>query len=85
MKPFKSVRLIGLAAVIAIAAGCGGDGSSESDDGNAGVADTSQEFADLVSDLFASTSDSTDPVEINDFELRFNDQDNPSAFDDLLS
>lgn len=85
MKPFNRVRLIGLAALIAVAAGCGGNGSSQSNDGNAAGADTSREFARLVADLFASTSDSADPVEINDLEIRFNDQDDPTAFDELLN
>lgn len=41
-------------------------------------------FSTFVKDLFGATSDTTEPVQINDREFTFDDQDNETAFDDLI-
>lgn len=38
----------------------------------------------IVRDQFAATSDTTDPVAVDDEDIAFSDNDNPGAFDDLL-
>lgn len=42
------------------------------------------DFTTFVKDQFATTSDSTDPVEVDDEDYAFQDDENPNAFDDLL-
>lgn len=42
------------------------------------------EFTTFVKDQFANTSDMTDPVDVNNEDLAFSDNDDPTAFDDLL-
>lgn len=42
------------------------------------------EFTTFVKDQFANTSDMTDPVDVDDVDLAFSDDDDPAAFDDLL-
>lgn len=41
-------------------------------------------FTTFVQGLFADTSDTAEPVNINDREFTFNDQNNENAFDDLI-
>lgn len=43
------------------------------------------EFTTFVKDQFANTSDMTDPVQVDDEDFAFSDDDDPNAFDDLLS
>lgn len=43
-----------------------------------------QSFTLFVKDLFMDTADNTDPVEINDLDINFDNLDNPRAYDDLL-
>ncbi|WP_372798423.1 hypothetical protein [Litorivivens sp.] len=43
-----------------------------------------QDFTVLVLELFAATTDKSEPLQINDLNLVFADQDNPAAFDGLL-
>lgn len=42
-------------------------------------------FSQFVKDQFANTADDTDPVDVDAMEFSFTDQDNPDAFDDLLT
>ncbi len=42
------------------------------------------DFTTFVKDQFAATSDLTDPVEVADEDFVFQDEENPSAFDNLL-
>ncbi len=42
------------------------------------------DFTTFVIDQFATTSDTTDPVEVDDEDFAFADDENPSAFDSLL-
>lgn len=42
------------------------------------------EFTMIVRDQFAATSDTTDPVEVDDANIAFSDNDNAGVFDDLL-
>lgn len=42
------------------------------------------DFTTFVKDRFAETSDTTDPVNVDDEDFAFADNDNPDAFDDLL-
>lgn len=42
-------------------------------------------FSDFVADQFASTADDTDPAAVDDVDFLFDAQDDPNAFDDLLS
>ncbi len=42
------------------------------------------DFTSFVKGQFAATSDLTDPMEVDDKNFVFQDEDNPSAFDDLL-
>lgn len=41
-------------------------------------------FSEFVRDQFAGTADDTDPVEVDERPLAFDNLDNPDAFDDLL-
>ena len=43
------------------------------------------DFTTLIKNQFAATADNTDPVQIDDLNIVFADQDNPAAFDDLLT
>ncbi len=42
------------------------------------------DFTTFVTDQFAATSDTTDPVEVDDEDFAFADDENPNAFDSLL-
>lgn len=42
------------------------------------------EFTGFVKAQFAATSDTTDPVEVDDEDFAFSDNDDPAAYDDLL-
>lgn len=42
------------------------------------------DFTGFVKDQFAATADDSDPVEVDDVDFAFDDQDDPAAFDDLL-
>ena len=42
------------------------------------------EFSTFVKDQFANTSDMTDPEDVDDEDFAFSDNDDPTAFDDLL-
>jgi hypothetical protein len=43
------------------------------------------DFAGFVKDQFAATADDTDPVDVDDEDFAFSDQDDAAAFDDLLN
>ncbi|MBT8097273.1 MAG: hypothetical protein HKN35_13050 [Woeseia sp.] len=43
-----------------------------------------ESFTMFVKEQFANTADDTDPVEINELDIDFDNADNPNAFDDLL-
>lgn len=63
----------------------GGDG-----DGNGGGEnmpppdDGKTDFTAFVKDQLAATSETSDPVAINDIEFEFTDNQNPNAYDDVL-
>lgn len=42
-------------------------------------------FTTLIRDIFGDTSDTAEPRSINGLEITFDDQDNETAFDDLLT
>jgi hypothetical protein len=42
------------------------------------------DFTGFVKDQFAATADDSDPVEVDEVDFTFDDQDDPAAFDDLL-
>lgn len=42
------------------------------------------DFTMFVKDQFANTSDMTDPVDVDNEDFEFSDNDDPTAFDDLL-
>lgn len=42
------------------------------------------DFTTFVKDQFANTSDMTDPEAVDDEDFEFSDNDDPSAYDDLL-
>ena len=42
-------------------------------------------FTTFVKDQFAATADDTDPQSVDDADFAFTDDDNPAAFDDLLT
>lgn len=75
MQPIQ--RNIPVLLVLAIGlAGCGGGG------GNAGTTDT--DFTAFVKDQLAATSDTTEPTTVNERDFRFEDQDDPDAYNDVL-
>lgn len=45
---------------------------------------TSTDFTTFVKDQFANTSDMTDPEDVDNEDFTFSDDDDPSAYDDLL-
>lgn len=75
------IILAGLAAALLLS-GCGGDSSGGSGNNNA---DSLQTFTAFTKDLLANTSDTAEPVSVNDREFDFSDKDNPEAYDDVLS
>ncbi len=66
-----------LLSTIVILPGCGG--SSSDNESNNGT-----DFSTLVTDQFVTTANNTDPVVVEDLDLRFRDQGNPNTFDSLL-
>ena len=42
-------------------------------------------FSQFVKDQFANMTVDTDPVDVDAMEFSFSDQDNPDAFDDMLT
>jgi hypothetical protein len=68
--------------------GGGGGGGGGNAGGGAGGGDaggTPVTFTSLVQDIFAGTSDTAEPVAINDLDVTFDDQENEGAFDGLLN
>lgn len=87
----KTTALILAASMVsagALLAGCGSDYESPppaEQPEPSPPAPPPVDFTRFVTDQFRSTSaDNDDPVAVDDTEFRFNDQDNPAAFDDLL-
>ena len=82
------LRLTTLTAVVFLTAACG----SSSVDVPVPVAPTPTppptsskvSFIGFVSDQFANTDDTAEPVEINDIDFEFDANDNPQAFNRLL-
>lgn len=64
-----------LAAAALLLAGCGGGGGG-------GGAPAATDFTAFVKDRLAETADTTDPVDINGLDFRFDED--PAAFDDVL-
>lgn len=63
-----------LLVLATVLAGCGGGGER----------DAGTDFTRFVKDQLAATSDTTEPATVNDRNFRFNDRDNPDAYDDVL-
>jgi hypothetical protein len=67
-----------------LAAGCGGGGygGGRSGNNNPPSGMTNSSFVSFVKAQFAQTSDTTEPVEVNDKQFDFDDSE--TAFDDVL-
>ncbi|GGC91183.1 hypothetical protein [Halopseudomonas salina] len=65
--------------------GGGGGGSAGGGGVDGGGGQGTQSFTALVKDIFAGTSETAEPVAINDLTITYDDQENEGAFDDLLS
>lgn len=95
-----SKQLIPLVAIAIGLAGCGGSGgssgmtsgspaptgSSPPDSTGTPPPATPQtaDFTQVVKEQVAATSETSEPIEINDTKFVFKDDDNPAAFDDVL-
>lgn len=86
------VKTLGVLALSSLVlTGClsgGGGGGNDSADGGGGDGGGGMQpttFTALVQDIFAQTSDSAEPVDINALDITYDDQDNEDAFNDLLS
>ena len=88
------MRRLACSLVLALAlAACGGgsggdnaagtgDGGGSDDGGGGGTPPT--DFTAFVKDLLANTSDTADPVDVNGLVLENLDNEDPTAFDDVL-
>jgi len=93
-----SKQLIPLVVVAIGLAGCGGSGGSSgmtsgspAPTGSAPPEPTvtppvpqTADFTQVVKEQVAATSETSEPIEINDTKFVFHDDDNPAAFDDVL-
>lgn len=77
--------LTGLLLTGCLSGGGGGGGSAGGDAGGGDAGGTPVTFTSLVQDIFAGTSDTAEPVAINDLDVTFDDQENEGAFDGLLN
>jgi ABC-type glycerol-3-phosphate transport system substrate-binding protein len=85
------MRFLSLALTAAAAlalAGCGGGSNSPPDDDDNEPPPpppvTTTDFPDFLRDILAQTSDTTDPVDVNDEDFRFPNNDDPDLFDDVV-
>lgn len=60
------------------------DGGSSSGGSSGSERPMDSSFTAFVKGLFGDTSQTAEPVSVNDREFTFNDQDNEDAFDDLI-
>lgn len=67
--------VITLAAAALLLAGCGGGGGG-------GGAPAATDFTAFVKDRLTETAETTEPVDINGLDFRF--EEDPAAFDDVL-
>ena len=79
---------IAMAAALLLA-GCGGSSNSPGDDDDDNEPPppppvTTVDFPDFLRDILAMTSDTTDPVDVNDEDFLFPDNDDPTLFDDVI-
>jgi hypothetical protein len=75
------LNLAALSALILLLTGCF-DGSSNGGDTRP---DPAVDFTTFVTSEIQNTDDTREPVDINDQEFSFNDQNNEQAFDDLFT
>ena len=79
-----------LVLVALLVAGCGGGGGGYGGGGGSGnnppptppPAPTGTAFAAFIKDQFAQTSDTSEPIDVNDRQFEFDE--NETAFDDVL-
>lgn len=81
MKSITQLAVIGLTGIALT--GCF-DGSSSSDNQDDGGGEMTRDFTAFVIDEIENTDDSRDPVNVNNLEFSFNDQNNEQAFDRLF-
>lgn len=74
----NAVSTVVLGSVIVLASGCGGDSDSR-------VVVPVADYTAFVKARIATTSDDTDPVQINGTRFIDFDRNNPAAYDDVLS
>ncbi len=67
-----------------VLAGCGSSGSDPVVVTPPPAPPPPTDFTTFVVDQFAATSDTSDPVEVDDEDFAFSDDENPNAFDSLL-
>lgn len=77
IKPFALV-----AASTLLLAGCGGDSSSSR---APAFTPTAESFSDFVANQFDVDPATSEPVEINNRDFTFLDENNPDAFDEQLN
>ena len=77
--------LTGLLLTGCLSGGGGGGGNAGSGAGGGDAGGTPVTFTSMVQDIFAGTSDTAEPVAINDLDVTFDDQENEGAFDGLLN
>jgi hypothetical protein len=77
----KTINTLIVTASTLVLRACG-NSSNDDDTSPSGEMDT--DFSGFVISSFAMTADDTDAVEIYDLDFRFNDEENPAAFDSLL-
>lgn len=70
-----------LVLIALFAAGCGGGGYNGGGNDNGSPPDGAS-FTSFVKDQIAKTSDTSEPIEVNDRQFQFDD--NETAFDDVL-
>lgn len=85
----KTLCMLSLAGLLLTGCLSGGGGGSGSAGGGGvdggGQGPQSISFTALVKDIFAGSSDTAEPVAINDLSITFDDQENENAFNDLLN
>jgi hypothetical protein len=84
IKTICVLSLSGLMLTGCLSSGGGGGGNAGGGGNDGGQGAQPASFTTLVKDIFDGTSDTAEPVAINDLAVTYDDQEDEGAFDDLL-